>query len=493
MSLGTLLLLISTIALVLTLTSILLLKSKRNWILQFLQFFSGTLFVISGYVKAVDPLGTAFKMEQYFAEFETAFSGTWMSFISPIFPFLASYSTAFALFMIVLEIAIGFMLVLGVWKKFTAWTFFIIILFFTILTGFTYLTAYVPSGVNFFSFGEWGPYVKSNMRVTDCGCFGDFIKLEPKTSFFKDLFLLIPAIFFLFSFRSFQSFFTPRIRNIVTGVLVAMTVLFCFRNVWLDEPITDFRPFMTGLDLKGQKAAEDDAMANVPMTMVMKNKADGRIVELPQEQYMKEFKNYPKDTWEYLDPIKGEPAIPITKVSDFEVADEEGGDVTDIILDYEGYQFLIISYALRDEGYTEVTQIKQDTIWATDTLDVEGEVTVVQRIEQIDQQTVVLKNYNWKTSFEKKFTEIINPFLKEASKDGVPGMLLTKFIDADKMADFRKDVGFDQPIYQADDILLKTIMRSNPGILLMHNGKIINKWHFRKLPPYQEVKRKFMP
>ena len=75
----------------------------------------------------------------------------------------------------------------GYYRKWTAWLFFLIVFFFTILTGFTYLTGYVPLDANFFDFSAWGPYVKENMRVTDCGCFGDFIKLDPKISFFKDL------------------------------------------------------------------------------------------------------------------------------------------------------------------------------------------------------------------------------------------------------------------------------------------------------------------
>ena len=184
MNLGSLLLLIGTIAIVLTLISSMVIRGKKNWILQFLQYFSGTLFIISGLVKAVDPLGTAYKMEQYFAEFESTFSATWMSWISSIFPFLSGHSAGFAIVMIVLEILLGIMLVLGTWKKLTAWAFFLLVVFFTILTGFTFLTGYVPSGGNFFDFGSWGPYTVSNMRVTDCGCFGDFIKLEPRVSFY---------------------------------------------------------------------------------------------------------------------------------------------------------------------------------------------------------------------------------------------------------------------------------------------------------------------
>jgi len=492
MSLINLLLLIGTVALLLTLTSVLLLKSPRNWGLKYLQFFSGTLFVISGYVKAVDPWGTAYKMEQYFAEFETAFAGTWMSFLSPVFPALAEQSIWFSITMIVLELALGFMLLLGIWKRFTAWAFFLVILFFTALTGFTYLTGYVPSGQNFFAFGEWGAFEKSNMRVTDCGCFGDFIKLEPKTSFLKDVFLLLPALLFLFMHRAFQSFFSFPVRKTLTFSLIGLSVLFCLRNVWWDEPVVDFRPFRAGIDLRGQKAAEEAALANVPVTMVMKNKASGEIVQMPQDQYMKEFRNFPKEEWEYLDPIKGEPEIPITKVNDFEVSDPEGGDRTAEILDHEGYQLMVISHSLKETGYTETTSVRQDTLWATDTLEVDGAIEVIRRIEHINQETVVSRDYQWPSGFQKAFTDKVVPLLEEAEKAGVTTYLITKYTDPDKLLDFSQDAGFRWDIYQADDILLKTIIRSNPGVVLLHDGKILAKWHIRQLPAFQDIKRDFL-
>src|SRR5690606_2551105 len=139
----------------------------------------------------------------------------------------------------VLEILIGLTLLTGLWKRFTAWAFFLIILFFTVLTGFTYLTGFIPTSSNFFAFSEWGAFAKTNMRVTDCGCFGDFIKLDPRTSFLKDVFLLIPAIYFLFKYRGFIEIFKPKTQKLLVLSLTLATILFCFRNIYMDEPITD--------------------------------------------------------------------------------------------------------------------------------------------------------------------------------------------------------------------------------------------------------------
>lgn len=492
MKIGTLLLIILTAAFILTMVSNLLLrKNKRTW-LAFLQYFCGVLFLISGYVKAVDPLGTAFKMEQYFAEFEFTFKATWFSFLSPLFPVLSGSSTLFSLVVIALEIAIGLFLIIGIWRKLTAWAFFLIILFFTVLTGFTYLTGYVPSGENFFSFSQWSTFQKSNMRVQDCGCFGDFIKLDPKVSFFKDVFLLIPAILFLLYWRDFRQFFALSINKVIAWAGIAVTLLFCLRNVYWDEPITDFRPFRKGVNLREQRNAEDEAMATVPMTMVMKRKSDGSIVRLPQEEYMKVFKDYPKDQYEYLEPEKGEPSIPITKISDFNVSDADGADVAYGILDEEGYAFLVIAYDLKKTGVETSTVMVSDTIWAHDTLQTAEGLVPMSRIDHIDQRAVVNQDFSWNPGFISGYKDKVVPMLKLAAADGHSIYMISKYADSDMIEDLKSEIGYEGPWYQADDILLKTMIRSNPGVILLHNGMIVEKWHIRHLPNYQEIKSKHL-
>jgi uncharacterized membrane protein YphA (DoxX/SURF4 family) len=167
MTLLTLLTYIAIVAFGLTIFMTLVLKIGKSYLMSYLQNFAGILFIFSGWVKAVDPLGTAFKMEDYFAEFEATFSGTAANFIAPLFPFLSAYSIAFAIFMIILEIVLGIMLIIGDRPKWTSWVFFLLLIFFAFLTGFTFLTGYVPMDQNFFSFSTWGEYKVSNMRVTD--------------------------------------------------------------------------------------------------------------------------------------------------------------------------------------------------------------------------------------------------------------------------------------------------------------------------------------
>ena len=222
--------------------------------MTFAQSWCGALFLFSGWVKAVDPLGTAYKLHDYFGEFESVFSGTAMSFIAPLFPFLDSFGVQLSVATIVFEILLGVMLLIGAKPKFTSWAFLGLILFFTGLTGFTYLTGYVPEGVNFFEFSKWGEYTATNMKVTDCGCFGDFIKLEPFTSFTKDVFLLIPAFYFLFRSKDMHSFFSEKVKNGIIGLTIGGLLLYCFSNYIWDIPHADFRPFKVAADIRGQRA-----------------------------------------------------------------------------------------------------------------------------------------------------------------------------------------------------------------------------------------------
>jgi len=263
MTLSTLIIMFGSVAIVLTALVGFFFKSHKSWLMSFLQNFCGVWFIFSGWVKAIDPLGTAYKMEQYFDEFYSTFEPTWFGFLAPLFPWMAEHAIWISVPMIIFEIILGFMLVLGHKSKFTSWAFWILLAFFTILTGFTYLTGYVPSESNFFQFGSWGEYDKNNMKVTDCGCFGDFLKLEPKTSFFKDLFLMIPAFYFLFKHKSMHQLFTPKIRNIGLGLGTLALVFYCFKNYVWDLPHTDFRPFKNGVDVNAQRLAEENAMANV--------------------------------------------------------------------------------------------------------------------------------------------------------------------------------------------------------------------------------------
>ena len=434
-------------------------KRITTWWLSFLQNFCGALFLFSGFVKAVDPMGTAFKLEQYFAEFNATFSGAGWDGFAALFPWMAQFSVGFSVFMIVFEMVLGVMLIIGAMRGLTAWLFFLLVLFFTVLTGFTYLTGYVPAGVNFFEFSKWGAFVETNMKVTDCGCFGDFIKLKPKTSFLKDIFLLVPAIIFVLAFRRKHQLFTPKVRNIIVAVSTVLLLVYNMNNYLWNEPHIDFRPFKVGVNIAQQKNLEMEAQNNVEITAYeLTNKKSGEVKTIAYDQFLKEYEKYSKEEWDF-EQVQSEPFVwdtirkgndvkvekrilKTSKISDFNIMAADDSDVTYEILEDQGYNFLFVGYKLyNDPKYLDKWKGKLATLAAA------------------------------------------------AAKDGVNVRSVVAYTDAETLKSFGEVAGIGQyPLYKADDIMLKTIIRSNPGVLLLKNGQIVMKWHYNKLPEYAQIK-----
>ena len=130
------------------------------------RYFVGFLFIFSGLIKLNDPIGFSFKLEEYFGP--TVFN---LDFLIPIV-------LPMAIFIVILEVVLGIFLIIGFKKKFTLWSLLLMIIFFTFLT---WYSAYFN-------------------KVTDCGCFGDAIKLTPWESFTKDVVLLVMIGFIFFTY-----------------------------------------------------------------------------------------------------------------------------------------------------------------------------------------------------------------------------------------------------------------------------------------------------
>ena len=484
MTLGTLILYIGIAALVLTIAIGITKKGQIKWLISFLQNFSGVLFCFSGYVKAVDPMGTAFKMEQYFAEFEATLSPTWFGFVAPLFPWLSEHAIGFSVFMIVLEIIVGLMLILGHKTKFTAWVFLVTLVFFTILTGFTFLTGYVPTDANFFTFNQWVSYDVSNMRVTDCGCFGDFIKLEPKTSFFKDIALLVPGILFVLQTKKMHELFTPGVRNIIVIAATILLLIFCMRNYKWDLPVKDFRPFREGVDIYTTKMAEQEGAGNTQIIAYkLKNLGSGEQVSVPFEEYMANYNTtYTSDKWEVLDQVKSEPAVAPTKISDFEIYDADGGDISEEILTAEAPMLMIVCYKLKGD-VAMVQRETVDSIFRFDTLQLANDsVELLKVLDRVEKSVETVPEYTWEENYLSKFSEKIIPLVTAASEDGVSAFGVAGGAGDAGLRAFRGAIGGGMPFYEADDIMLKTIIWSNPGVVLLQNGVIVGTWHIAKTP-----------
>ncbi|HOY04277.1 MAG TPA: hypothetical protein PLO67_02680 [Saprospiraceae bacterium] len=476
--------------------------TNKFW--TFLQHFCGVWFIFSGLVKAVDPIGTAYKMLDYFAAFEQTFSGLNNMFagMAPLFPWMAQYVNGFSIVMIVLEIALGAMLIVGYSRKWTAWLFFGLVFFFTLLTGFTYLTGFVPAEDNFFDFAKWGPYIKTQMRVTDCGCFGDFIKLDPKISFFKDLGLMIPALLFLLRSRNMHQLWTPQIRNMITGGTTLASLLLCLYSTYMNLPPVDFRPFAIGSHVRERKALEGEAKIDV-LGWVLENTNTGEVVKFmePEPGKITYYKEYPKDKgWKVKDQIQTDwyveqdgKRMPITKtkVSEFAVEDGENGEITDELLDDKNYSMMIVAYHLEGAKQME-TVVVSDTTWAVDTIRINKDsINLQRRIGAISQKKVEQEVFIPTAAYGDRFKNEVNPLAEAAQKAGWKVYAITTIGDAEVSADFAKKTGATYPFYKADEKLLKTIIRATPGIVIWKDGQVLDMYHHRHIPTFDQVSAKY--
>lgn len=474
-------------------------KQTRFLLLSFLQHFVGVWFIFSGLVKAVDPIGTAYKMLDYFNAFETTFSGLNNAFkgIAPVFPWLSKYSEGFSITMIVLEIVLGIMLIIGWSRRWTAWLFFLLVLFFTALTGFTYLTGFVPLDANFFDFSQWGPYVKEHMRVTDCGCFGDFIKLDPKISFFKDLGLMVPALLFLFYSSRMHQLWTAKVRNSVVIISTAATLLFCIRNTYWDLPLVDFRPFKIGSNVRERKELEASGRIDI-LGWVLEDTINHVKVKYmePEPNKFTYTQQYPASKgWKVREQIKTDlyvikdgVQIPITKtkVSEFAVESADG-EVTDDLLNEKNYSLMIVAYHL--EGSTQKeTYTVQDTTWATDTLRVNKDsISLQKRVLEVKPRQVERTVFVPTPQYAAYYQEHINPLAEAAQKAGWKVYCITTYGDSEIAHDFARKVGAKYPFYKADDKLLKTIIRANPGVVVWKDGTVLDMYHHKHLPTFDQL------
>lgn len=410
MDLFTLIGLFAAIAVVLTVIGKFVFK-QSNLLVNFLRYFVGVWFVFSGVVKAIDPSGTAIKMEEYFEIFEK--SAPLLSFL---WKFSANHALAISFFMIILEIYLGIALILGTWKKVTIWLLILLIAFFTFLTGYSAKTG----------------------KVTDCGCFGDFIKLAPIQSFYKDILLSILILIIFFGQKSIKEIFGKLVNRILLVVLTIASIVFAYRNIYY-EPIVDFRPYKIGTSIpEGLKLPPNAKPYKYENVFTYKNKKTGALKTFPPNQYPAPAEY---DQWEYVDRKdvmiqKGDDP----KLKDFAIRDAEGIDNTSIFFEDDEYRFFIIIPELNkmsDDGY-------------------------------------------------KKILKVVDA----AADDEHYVNILTGSIIEEVMAyESKHNKNYDFEVFNTDATPLKTIMRSNPGLLILKKGIIIAKYHYNELPTYNVLKK----
>lgn len=353
------------------------------------RYLLAVVFIFSGFVKGIDPMGSAYKFHDYFMAFH-------LNFMQPL-------TLVFAFILCAAELLIGLMLLYGVNLRIAAWGVFIFMLAFTPLT--LILAIFNP--------------------VSDCGCFGDALRLTNWQTFFKNI-VLLAAAYTLFRYRaSLPPSFSGEMQS---AGFIALCVLAFLPPIHgsLHEPMYDFRPFHVGVNIHQAMIYPDGAPADVYKTKLYYQK-NGEVKEFDESNYP-----WQDSTWTFVDSkfilVKKGYTPPI---SNFSLHSVDGVDLTDSIIQSPGYTFLVVSPQLEKVGVKAQEQVKNIFMGATE------------------------RGYKfyWATASSGEVMEKI----KVKSRVELPFVL-------------------------GDEVTLKTITRSNPGLILIYNGTIIGKWGWRDIP-----------
>ena len=276
-------------------------------IVNIIRLLTGALFIFSGLVKAIDPLGLAYKMQEFFEAWGNG------GFMVSMMRGLNDYAVPFSIIMITLEVAVGVALLLGWHKKITVWILFLLMLFFTFLTS----------------------YVLFSGKIRACGCFGDCIPLTPIQTFTKDIILLLFTIILIIGIKYIHPLVKPFMNATIAILCIAATILLQW-YVLNHLPIKDCLPFKPGNDILALRKMPADAVPDKYdyTFMYQKNgeKKDFKMTELPDSR------------WEFVDRKqilieKGKNNIPL--INDFMLSTADGTDSTDAILSQPGRYFIL--------------------------------------------------------------------------------------------------------------------------------------------------------
>lgn len=357
---------------------------------HFSRFFVGVLFIISGLIKLNDPVGFSFKLEEYFAENVLNI------------PFLIPLALAIAVFVVIFEVVLGVMLLLGFKPKFTVWSLLLMIVFFTFLT---FYSAYFN-------------------KVTDCGCFGDALKLTPWESFTKDVVLLVFILILFFGIKHIKPLFGNKLQTIT----VAASLLFCgwmAYSVLNHLPFKDFRAYKVGTNIQKGMEIPEGAEKSV-YEMIFIYKINGVDTEISYDEVM--AGNVPEDA-EFVD--RKDKLIKqgyVPPIHDFTI-EMDGSDYTEDMLN--------------------------------------------------EPKLVIFVMYNLDKACDKGLAKL-EYFHKKATAKGYTVIAMTSS-DQPVIEPVKEKFGHTFDYYFCDATTLKTIERANPSIVVLEHGTITDKKHYNDI------------
>lgn len=353
------------------------------------RWLLGFIFIFSGFVKAVDPLGTAYKIEDYFIAFGTQWA--------------VPSAVLLAVLLCVVELSLGFFLIFNIFKRFTIWVVALMMLFFTLLT---------------LNDAVYNP-------VPDCGCFGDFLILTNWQTFYKNLFIDVLIIPIFICRNKYFSIYKRSTEWMMGIVIVVVSTLFTTYNL-NHLPIIDFRDWKVGkkMTLENPQALE--------YYLLYQNKSTGE-----EKEYLSP--NYPfndsawLEQWEYKDMRISDPNQYPTHLQFFDLL---GNNITHELFGDPLYRFLLVAYDVDAGDWVRIEEIKR---------------------------------------------------LKDKVEDAGYHFNVVTASSEERIAVFQKESGLYCSYLQSDDIDLKTIVRANPGLIVLKDGVIIGKWATAYFPSFENI------
>lgn len=407
----------------------------------------GALFIVSGLIKANDAVGFSFKLHDYFA-----------ADVLDI-PFLLDYTLPLAVFICIAEIMLGLAVLVGAKMQLTAFSLLAMILFFD---GLTFYSAYFN-------------------KVTDCGCFGDAIKLTPWESFTKDVVLSI-FIFIIVAFHSKVKYHSKKENLTVLPAALALVAMFSyfvldwlfpiyfttvlFLMVWLVNkfllkeirewslavltlitclafsfhtyshlPIRDYRPYAVGKNIANDMVLPEGAIADVYEDVWM-YEVNGVVNEYATEDKPWEIEGATFVDRETKLIIEGDHP----PIHDFSIESDMLGDITDSVLSANN----AVLFVMYDLSKSDIEGLKK-----------------VQHL-MLDLETEMIPLIAMSATTESQMQAIV------------------------------EEAGISFPFYFTDETTLKTIIRSNPSMLWLQEGTIVGKWHHNDFPSSEDLINQYL-
>lgn len=362
----------------------------------------GLTFIFSGFVKGIDPWGSAYKFTDYF----NAMHLEWLTWAALPLGILLSFA----------EFAIGIALLFNVLLRFFSWLALIFMVFFTGLT----------------------LWIAIENPVTDCGCFGDALVISNWETFYKNVLLIVLTII-VFAYRNNMKGLPGKKTGFGLALLsvvgYAAVVFHSFNHL----PIFDFRPYKVGVNISEAMSIPPDAPQDVYENIFYyKNINSGEVEQFTEENYpWQDTLNYEfHDMESFLVQEGYEPPI-----HDFRIETPEGDEILDFFLYDENYVFMLIAYDLNKSSTKPQEKINTLAIWA-----LEHEMAFI---------------------------------------------CLTSTLP-DESAAFAEQHGAPYEFFNTDEITLKTIVRSNPGLIVLKDGTIVAKYHYNDIPAPEDFEAEFI-